>query len=97
MNASQLVSYDFFKETLLSHNVIASDGLPLHFASSALAGTVATTICAPADVVKSRIMNLQAGSGETVMGVLGNSLKKEGPAFLFKGWLPAWSEYSYLS
>jgi dicarboxylate transporter 10 len=92
MNASQLVSYDFFKDALLAHHIIASDGLPLHFTSSALAGTVATTICAPADVVKSRIMNLHAGSGESAMGVLSTSLKKEGPRFLFKGWLPAWSE-----
>lgn len=92
MNASQLVSYDFFKEHILAANLM-ENGMPLHFVSSALSGTVATTICAPADVVKSRIMNMKAGAGgHGPVGLLLESLKHEGPRFLFKGWLPAWSE-----
>lgn len=90
MNASQLVSYDFFKDLLQSHMSL-ENGMPLHLLSSAASGTVATTICAPADVVKSRVMNASAGS--SVMGILRDSLKAEGPRFLFRGWLPAWSEY----
>lgn len=90
MNASQLVSYDFFKDALLSSTPLV-DGMPLHFVSSAMAGTVATTICAPADVVKSRVMNAQAG-GAGPVSLLMQSLQKEGPRFLFKGWLPAWSK-----
>jgi dicarboxylate transporter 10 len=31
--------------------------MPTHFVASLLAGTVATTACAPADVLKSRIQN----------------------------------------
>lgn len=89
MNASQLASYDFFKDALLANNIIA-DGMPLHFLASAAAGTVATTICAPADVLKSRVMNMK-GKGQGVMGILTESLKTEGPRFLFRGWLPAWS------
>ncbi|WWD21559.1 hypothetical protein CI109_106045 [Kwoniella shandongensis] len=90
MNASQLVTYDFFKDALLSANVM-QNGMPLHFLSSALAGTVATTICAPADVVKSRIMNMKYGAGGPgPIGLITQSLKLEGPRFLFKGWLPAW-------
>ena len=89
MNASQLVSYDFFKDSLLTSQLM-SNGMPLHFVSSALSGTVATTICAPADVVKSRVMN--ASGNEGPIKLLTESLKKEGPRFLFKGWLPAWSE-----
>ena len=88
MNASQLVSYDFFKDLLLSQSLMVN-GMPLHFVSSALAGTVATTICAPADVVKSRVMN--AHHGENPLALLGQALTHEGPRFLFKGWLPAWS------
>lgn len=88
MNASQLVSYDFFKDTLLQNGL--SNGMPLHILSSALSGTVATTICAPADVVKSRVMN--ASGNEGPVKLIMESLKKEGPRFLFKGWLPAWSE-----
>ncbi|WVR04687.1 hypothetical protein IAU60_001698 [Kwoniella sp. DSM 27419] len=90
MNASQLVSYDFFKDAIISADLM-SNGMPLHFVSSALAGTVATTICAPADVVKSRVMNLKHGhGGPGPVGLLMQSLRHEGPRFLFKGWLPAW-------
>ena len=93
MNASQLVSYDFFKDLILSADLM-SEGMPLHFVSSAAAGTVATTICAPADVVKSRVMNLRTvPGGPGPVALLTDSLKREGPRFLFKGWLPAWSEF----
>ncbi|GFZ47766.1 Dicarboxylate carrier 1 [Saitozyma sp. JCM 24511] len=88
MNSSQLVSYDFFKDLLLTHNLL-SDGMPLHLVSSAAAGTVATTICAPADVVKSRVMNAKPG-GQGPVALLAENFKKEGPRFLFRGWLPAW-------
>jgi dicarboxylate transporter 10 len=90
MTASQLVSYDFFKDALLTSNLM-SEGMPLHFTASAAAGTIATTICAPADVLKSRVMN-QKGAGQGVMSILSESLRTEGPRFLFRGWLPAWSE-----
>lgn len=94
MNASQLVSYDFFKDVLLTHTSM-ENGMPLHLAASAASGTVATTICAPADVVKSRVMNAKAGKGGNVgvVAMLKDSLKAEGPRFLFRGWLPAWSEW----
>lgn len=90
MNASQLVSYDFFKELILSQDLMR-DGIGLHLVASASAGTVATTICAPADVVKSRVMNMK-GKGGSIMGMMSESLRNEGPRFLFRGWLPAWSE-----
>ncbi|BEI92574.1 uncharacterized protein CcaverHIS019_0502020 [Cutaneotrichosporon cavernicola] len=85
MNASQLVSYDKFKDMLAGFGM--KEGVGLHFSASALAGTFATTVCAPADVVKSRVMS---GSGMSVMQVLTDSFKREGPMFLFRGWLPAW-------
>lgn len=87
MNSSQLVSYDMFKSALVGWGM--SDGLPVHFVASALAGTVATTICSPADVVKSRVMH---SSELGPLTVIRTSLKNEGPGFLFKGWLPSWSE-----
>jgi hypothetical protein len=95
MNASQLVSYDFFKDLLVTQNIL-SDGMPLHLVSSATAGTVATTICAPADVVKSRVMNAKPG-GLGPVALLAENFKREGPRFLFRGWFPAWSESSFPS
>ncbi|KAL8291649.1 hypothetical protein RQP46_001907 [Phenoliferia psychrophenolica] len=91
MNASQLATYDVFKNALLRADVM-DDGLGLHFSSSFLAGTVATTICAPFDVIKSRIMN--AAGKESTMAVIGRAFKTEGLTWLFKGWTPAWIRLS---
>jgi len=62
MNASQVGSYDYFKTLLLRHplpviNYQLRDNLLLHVIASCLAGTIATTICSPADVMKSRLMS----------------------------------------
>lgn len=88
MNASQLATYDTFKNVLLTSGMF-TEGTPLHFSASLMAGTVATTVCSPADVIKSRVMNAQ-GSGEGVLVSLRKDLRKEGVGFLFRGWTPAW-------
>lgn len=44
MNASQLVSYDWFKQELMTRGGM-QDGLLLHSAASLGAGTVATSAC----------------------------------------------------
>ncbi|KAA1468394.1 mitochondrial carrier [Dentipellis sp. KUC8613] len=92
MNGSQVGSYDFFKTYLLRHpipltNYQLEDNIGLHTVASCLAGTVATTVCAPADVMKSRLMS-QHGHAKP-LDILKRSLKEEGPRFLFKGWTPA--------
>ncbi|KAL6300263.1 mitochondrial carrier domain-containing protein [Sparassis latifolia] len=92
MNGSQVGSYDFFKSTLLRHPIPIieyhfRDSLLLHTVSSLLAGTVATTVCAPADVLRSRVMS--ASGKSSPVEVLKTSLQHEGPRFLFKGWTPA--------
>jgi len=92
MNASQVGSYDLFKTTLLARPIPVidyqlHDNLLLHLISSSLTGTFATTVCSPADVLRSRIM---ASSGSTtVTQVLSQSFREEGIRFLFKGWTPA--------
>ncbi|KAH9177064.1 dicarboxylic acid transporter [Lactarius sanguifluus] len=92
MNGSQVGSYDFFKSKLM-HKVIPvfntklNDSILLHSISSCLAGLVATTVCAPADVLKSRLMSQSGDIG--LMKVLKRSLRDEGPRFLFRGWTPA--------
>lgn len=89
MNASQLASYDYSKQAMLKSGVFAKDDTPLHIAASFCSGTIATTVCSPADVVKSRIMN--ATGSESVGQVIARSIKQEGPLFIFKGWVPAWA------
>lgn len=85
MNASQVGSYDFFKEKLLGYQF--QDGIGLHCVASVSAGLVATTICAPFDVMKSRLMSVAHDA--KVVEVFVKSLRDEGPRFLFKGWTPA--------
>jgi len=90
MNSSQLASYDFFKAELLKTKYF-DDNIACHFTASFAAGTVATTVCSPADVLKSRIMNASGPGSSSTIGVIRSSLATEGPMFMFKGWLPAWS------
>ncbi|KAG6333014.1 hypothetical protein ID866_6075 [Astraeus odoratus] len=90
MNSSQLASYDFFKAELLKTKYF-EDNITCHFTASFAAGTVATTICSPADVLKSRIMNASGPGSSSTLGVIRKSLANEGPMFMFKGWVPAWT------
>ncbi|TFK30707.1 dicarboxylic acid transporter [Coprinopsis marcescibilis] len=92
MNASQVGSYEFCKANLLSKRIPGlgyqlQDNLVLHLISSTLAGTFATTVCSPADVVRSRVM--ASSEGLSPAKVLVDSLRQEGIRFLFKGWTPA--------
>lgn len=58
--------YTAAKRTLLA-NTSLQDDVKTHMLSSLVAGTVATTICAPADVLKSRIQAAsKAGAGSSV-------------------------------
>ncbi|GJJ13925.1 hypothetical protein Clacol_008182 [Clathrus columnatus] len=54
---------------------------------ASLAGTIATTICSPADVIKARIM--ASTDQSSIIGTLAKSFREEGPMFIFKGWTPA--------
>jgi len=59
------VRYTSAKRALLSNDIVKlSDGVPVHIAASLAAGTVATTVCAPADVLKSRLQSATSASGE---------------------------------
>ncbi|KAF9454977.1 dicarboxylic acid transporter [Macrolepiota fuliginosa MF-IS2] len=92
MNASQVCSYDLFKSKLLHRTLPIvdyklKDNLLTHFLASCLAGTVATTVCSPADVLRSRVM--ATSSKTSVSQVLVRSFREEGITFLFKGWTPA--------
>ncbi|CAG9994548.1 unnamed protein product [Clonostachys byssicola] len=74
MNVSQIATYSSAKQYLVSHMGLADD-IKTHAAASLAAGTMATTLCAPAD-----------GLG----AVLRSGLREEGALFLMKGWTPAW-------
>ncbi|KAI0885317.1 mitochondrial dicarboxylate carrier [Annulohypoxylon maeteangense] len=86
MNASQLASYDTFKSFLITYTPLG-DTTTTHFASSLIAGFVATTVCSPVDVIKSRVMSTSHEQG--IAHLLREIYAKEGVTWMFKGWVPA--------
>ncbi|PPR00258.1 hypothetical protein CVT24_005006 [Panaeolus cyanescens] len=92
MNVSQVGSYDFIKTSLISKTVPVieyqlQDNLVLHLISSCFAGMFATTICSPADVIRSRVM--ASNDNTSFTKIISRSFREEGLRFLFKGWTPA--------
>jgi dicarboxylate transporter 10 len=87
MTSSQVVTYDVAKELLITLGM-NKDSFLTFFNSSLLAGLIATTICSPADVLKTRIMNA-THDHQPVLKILTSALKNEGPSFLFRGWVPS--------
>ncbi|KAG9786621.1 Mitochondrial citrate transporter F [Exophiala dermatitidis] len=86
MNASQLASYDAFKQICLQ-KLGMKDHLGTHFTASLLAGLVATTICSPVDVIKTRVMS--AHPKVSVLHLLAEAGQKEGLFWVFRGWVPS--------
>lgn len=86
MTASQLASYDGFKRLLIQHTPL-EDNLTTHFTSSLMAGFVATTICSPVDVIKTRVMSSTEHKG--LAKLLTDIYKAEGVGWMFRGWVPS--------
>lgn len=89
MTSSQVVTYDIAKNYLVQNVGLDKDNKSTHFASSLLAGLVATTVCSPADVIKTRVMNAHKHSHDSAVQILLDAVKQEGPSFMFRGWLPS--------
>ncbi|KAF9056451.1 dicarboxylic acid transporter [Panaeolus papilionaceus] len=92
MNVSQVGSYDFIKTSLIFKTIPIvdyqlKDNLVLHLISSCFAGMFATTICSPADVIRSRVM--ASNDNTSFAKIISHSFRQEGMRFLFKGWTPA--------
>ncbi|KAL1956945.1 hypothetical protein VTO42DRAFT_6692 [Malbranchea cinnamomea] len=90
MTASQLASYDTFKKMCIGQ-LGMSDNLTTHFTASLMAGFVATTICSPVDVIKTRIMSASPAEsqGHNIVGLLREVFRKEGFSWMFRGWTPS--------
>ena len=57
----------------------------MHVVTSLITGVVATTVAAPFDLVKSRVMASDKPT-DGFFAVLGRLLRHEGPLALFNGW-----------
>jgi dicarboxylate transporter 10 len=86
MTASQLASYDGFKRVLIQQTPL-TDSLTTHFTASFLAGFVATTVCSPVDVIKTRIMS--ASESKPLRKLLMDVYRDEGVGWMFRGWVPS--------
>lgn len=86
MTASQLASYDIFKQQLLARTSM-KDNLATHFTASFMAGFVATTVCSPVDVIKTRVMSSHAN--ESIVALVAHVSRSEGWTWMFRGWVPS--------
>eukprot|EP00842_Homolaphlyctis_polyrhiza_P004322 jgi/Hompol1/4891/HPOL_001034-RA len=95
LTATQLPTYDYSKHVMLDSGFF-HEGIWTHFVCSMWTGLVCATTTSPIDVVKSRYMNQHFNSngvGEKYSSVLdcfAKTVKAEGIAGLYKGWLPQW-------
>ncbi|XP_045823751.1 mitochondrial uncoupling protein 5-like [Trifolium pratense] len=93
VTASQLASYDQFKEMILEKELM-KDGFWTHVAASFGAGFVAAVASNPIDVIKTRVMTMKVescGEGVPYKGALDCAVKTvraEGPMALYKGFIP---------
>ncbi|XP_055829045.1 mitochondrial uncoupling protein 5 [Solanum dulcamara] len=92
VTASQLASYDQFKETILKKGLM-KDGLGTHVTASFAAGFVAAVASNPVDVIKTRVMNMKVepGMAPPYSGAIDcamKTIKAEGPMALYKGFIP---------
>lgn len=92
VTASQLASYDEFKEMILGKGLM-KDGLGIHVTASFAAGFVAGVVTNPVDVIKTRVMNMKVepGAAPPYNGALDcamKTIKAEGPMALYKGFIP---------
>ena len=85
MTSSQLSSYDGFKR-ICTNSFGMGDNMGTHFVSSLAAGFVATSLCNPVDVIKTRIMNAQ---GQGLFELLRMAQAKEGFFWMYRGWTPS--------
>lgn len=65
------------------------DSFALHVVTSLITGVVATTVAAPFDLLKSRVMASDKATDNFVT-VLVRLLRHEGPRALFNGWVPTY-------
>ncbi|XP_076326411.1 mitochondrial dicarboxylate carrier-like isoform X3 [Tachypleus tridentatus] len=87
MTVGQLSMYDQIKQLLVQTGYFI-DNLITHFASSLMAGAIATTMTQPLDVLKTRTMNAKPGEYKSLFHLIAVTAKL-GPLGFFKGYVPA--------
>lgn len=75
---------------LAKSNLGVEDSPALHLAAGVVAGLVGTTATAPADVLRTRIMQSGKEGGVGIVGAGSAILREYGPLGFMRGWLPAY-------
>ncbi|KAJ3528194.1 hypothetical protein NM208_g10315 [Fusarium decemcellulare] len=88
MTGCQLASYDGIKQSLVD-TLNLKDGIPTQLLASILAGLIATTMCSPIDVIKTRVMS--QGGSSSILGMVAELTRSEGLRWAFRGWLPSFA------
>jgi len=91
INIGQVAFYDETKQRILASGHF-NDGKPVHFMASFIAGTAATTLTQPVDVLKTRLM--QGDKYKNIGECFRGTLKEGGLRAFYKGFLPAWMRLS---
>eukprot|EP01084_Bolivina_argentea_P245633 411190_1 len=89
--SAQLATYDHTKYILKRNNIMI-EGFPLHIVASLVAGLTATTACAPADLIKTRIMcDPRKELYKNPIDCVYKTVKYDGLMGLFRGWVPSYA------
>ena len=92
LTSGQLGTYDVFKNNLLVEKLnFDKNTVTTHLLGSLLASLVATTVCNPADVIKTRMMNDVSGGKVKFSNVCMDMLRQEGAMAFMKGWTASYS------
>lgn len=88
ITVAQVACYDQTKQLLLTTGYF-SDNMLTHFTASFIAGTIATGITQPFDVMKTRLMEAKPGQYKSIMHCVLHTARL-GPMGFYKGFVPAW-------
>jgi solute carrier family 25 (mitochondrial uncoupling protein), member 27 len=90
VNLGELSAYDSAKQWLIQ-DLKRPDGLQTHVAASVISGFVSSVVSTPADVIKARMMALDAEKYRGSVDCLVKTVRGEGFMALYKGFFPTWA------
>lgn len=93
VNMGELVSYETAKEQLVARAGWRADETKTHLVSALVSGFCATVASAPADIVKTRLMNQDPSAPlyKSSVDCLMQTVRHEGVLGLYKGFIPTWA------
>jgi hypothetical protein len=96
LNGTKMACYDQAKGVVVSVTGLSKSSLITQFLSAASAGFFMTCTVSPFDMVRTRLMNQPADAKiyNNALDCFMKIIKNEGPATLWRGFLPIWSRFA---